>query len=292
MIKKHSTILALTGVALLAAGQVHAANTYSAGDLLLDFRTATSTPGTTDVTVDEGNVSTFVTQAANDGGTVVLDNGGTYSATAGLQASSFSGASLISLLGTPASGNPVGFSAAAVVGGTTLFLSRAQSSASLTPPATHSQQQAASTQNLTGTDIASIGLETESAGATTLNGSSANAEEYSSSDAHSYQAEGEAAATTPNIISYKGSQNTVAGAGGLIESLQTGSGNIYEALWEVPPTGAGSDTYEGYFTFKPDGEVDFTTTAAAVPEVPATGMIAGVGMLVAAARRQFASRKA
>jgi hypothetical protein len=62
-------------------------------------------------------------------------------------------------------------------------------------------------------------------------------------------------------------------------------------LWEVPVTG--SDTYEGYFTFQTDGEVDFTTAAVvAVPEPATYGLLAGAGLLAVAKRRQFRSRSA
>jgi hypothetical protein len=93
-------------------------------------------------------------------------------------------------------------------------------------------------------------------------------------------------------MDFKGYQSPSAGAGGPIEVAQTGSGNVYAALWEVPPatsihgTGGGADTYEGFFTFKTDGEVDFT---AVVPE-PSTYALFGGGFLaLVIARRKFHS---
>jgi hypothetical protein len=79
--------------------------------------------------------------------------------------------------------------------------------------------------------------------------------------------------------------------GGNIESLQSGSGDVYSALWAVPSTQANaSDTYEGYFTFKSDGEVDFTAAGlSAVPEPSTYGLIAGLGLLGLAFRRQLRS---
>jgi hypothetical protein len=90
---------------------------------------------------------------------------------------------------------------------------------------------------------------------------------------------------------YGSSQSLGAGNGstalGTIEASPSG-GTVYEALWEVPTgnsvSGAG-DTYEGYFTFKSDGEVDFTEVA--VPEPSTYGLIAGLGLLGLAFRRQL-----
>jgi hypothetical protein len=49
------------------------------------------------------------------------------------------------------------------------------------------------------------------------------------------------------------------------------AGTVYEALWEVPQSGNGSDVYEGYFTFQQSGEVDFTSAAGAV-SVPSVSL--------------------
>jgi hypothetical protein len=107
-----------------------------------------------------------------------------------------------------------------------------------------------------------------------------------------------------SVLDYQ-NQPVTAGAGGAIEGIQAGSGSIYEALWEVPaenpgvgrsgPTPSAPDTYEGYFTFQSDGEVDFTAAGvSAVPE-PSTYadcLIAAVSLLALACRRQFRSTTA
>jgi hypothetical protein len=58
----------------------------------------------------------------------------------------------------------------------------------------------------------------------------------------------------------------------------------------VPVSKTGVDVYEGFFTFKTDGEIDFTTaTVSAVPEPATYGLLAGLGLLAVAMRRQFRS---
>jgi len=276
-------MLAVTGVLLAAGSQAQAQITYNNEDLLLDFRNATVTTDP-NVTVDLGNVNSFVsTVAALPGGTAVLDTGSGYTATL---SSGFSYSGLTSVLGAPASGNVIGFSAAAAdSASSTLWLTRTQSG--LTPPAHVSQRQSATFQGETATAIGNIGAEAAGAVSDTLqlSGSGANAVSYPSGDSYSYQTQGQGPGT-PGVINYGGSQNTGANFGGVLESAVDGSANVYEALWEVPVSGTGgSDTYEGYFTFQPDGEVDFTTTA--VPE-PSTYVLLGVtGVLALAFRRQI-----
>jgi hypothetical protein len=102
----------------------------------------------------------------------------------------------------------------------------------------------------------------------------------------SYQSEG--TFNSGNTINYGGAINTVAGAGGLMESA-AGSSPVYSALWEQAPNAASSaDTYLGYFTFDPNGEVDFTSVNA-VPEPSTYGLIACAGLLALVFRRQLRS---
>jgi hypothetical protein len=295
--KKNQTImLALAGAMFVVAPRTFAQITYNNEDLLLNFRSIT-TQSDPNVTVDLGNVNTFVsTVAALPGGTAVLDSGTGFTASL---STGFSYAGLTGAVGTPASGNVVGFSAEAAdsTGSGLLFLTRAQTTGTLTPPTHVSFQQSLTAQANTATAIHGIGLEASANPSlspvptvTTLAGSSANAVSYKSSDPQSYQTEGQASVGNPNSISFGGSQNIQTGAGGLIESTVNGSGNVYEALWEVPVTGTGSDVYEGFFTFQTDGEIDFTTAAvAAVPEPSTYGILAGLGLLAVSVRRQFRS---
>ena len=63
------------------------------------------------------------------------------------------------------------------------------------------------------------------------------------------------------------------------------SGTVYEALWEVPQSGHGSDIYEGYFTFQQNGQLSFTG-ASAVPEPSTYALLVGTGVLALAMRRK------
>jgi hypothetical protein len=285
MNKKQKIMLAMSGVLLVTASRTQAQNTYNNLDLLLDFRNY-STPTDPNVTVDLGNVNSFVYAVANaglPGNTAILDTGSGYTASF---STGFSYAGLSGLLGTPSSGNQIGFSAAAADGSGSglLYLTRTQTGT--TPPSTQSGQLPAASQDSTAQAIGLIGLQTTS-GATVLPGSGNNAVSYPSGGANSYQSQGQDPANS-STIDYGGSQITTAGQGGKIELQQKGSGNIYEALWAVPVQGTGSDVYEGYFTFMNNGEVTFT----AVPEPATYGILAGIGLLALAVRRQIGSLNA
>jgi hypothetical protein len=292
MNKKQSVMLALTGAALVAASQAQA-QTFNNQDLLLDFRN-TAAISSPNVTVDEGNVGSFVSAVAalpGSGGysTAVLDTGTGFTATtaAGLQAG-FSYASLASAV----AGSAIGFSAAAEDNSSeTLWLTRIQTSSTYGFPTKQSVQQGAATQGQTATAIANIGEEFAGLNLdqTQLGGSGVNAQSYPSGDNYSYQTQGEGAGT-PNIINYNGNQNTAAPAGGVLEIPKPSTGSSYLALEEVPVLTTGADVYEGFFTFKSDGEIDFTTaTVSAVPEPATYGLLAGLGLLAVAMRRQFRS---
>ena len=105
---------------------------------------------------------------------------------------------------------------------------------------------------------------------------------YGASNGDSYQKVAQSPSSA-NIINYDGFISGLP-----LEATAPASGAVYEALWNQP--GSGSSTYEGYFTFKSDGEVDFSTgTLSAVPEPSTYGLIAGLGLLALAFRRQFRS---
>ncbi len=265
-------------LAFQAQGQVTA---FVDQDLLLNFRAVDSqTPP--NVVVDLGNINTFLSTVASVGGTAVLDEPGV---TAGYT-TQFTASDLISTLGTPSSGNVLGFSAAAEIANpdNTLYLTRVISGPSADGSGlTASAKQSGTAQSATSQAITVIG-----AGYNTgVQLGSGNAATVSAGDPNSYYSQ---AVDGTGTMNYKASQNSAAGAGGLLEGAQDGSGNVYLALWEVPPTVSRSnpgvaDTYEGYFTFQTDGEVDFTAASAA-PEPSTYALLIGSAAGAWAMRRK------
>ena len=123
MNKKQTMMVALAGAALMAASQVQAQLTgYNDEDLMLLFRNSSTTTGN-DAVVDLGKSSSFISQVTGDGGSVVLDTGTGFTATAGFN--SFTSAGLVSAVGSI---NQIGMSAVAEFSdtgdGNTLWLSR------------------------------------------------------------------------------------------------------------------------------------------------------------------------
>jgi hypothetical protein len=257
---------ALLAVALPGRAQI----TYSGDDLLLNFRdTANVNPVSgLDLEYDLGNVSTFLS-SVSPGSTVTA-----------VSSSVVTGA-----LGTPSVSNPIGFSASAGDDtSSTLWLSSVDTTPG-TAPTIVSAQQSASTQSLTVTAIDNIGA---GAGAGTSAGANA-ATVSASTSGNSYQAQGEENTTGAGqaVINFGSSQNVNPSKGGVIESIQNGSGSTVEALWEVPPTGSGSDTYLGYFTLTPAGAVDFTAAPAVVPEPSTNVLLAVTGIFGFILRRKI-----
>lgn len=286
---KKQTVGLVIAAALFAGSQAQAQFTYASDDLLLNFRDVSATTDP-DVTVDVGNVTTFVnTITALPGGTAVLDTVTGVTPTSGYTAT-FSGDAIMGtsgLYGQAASGNIVGLTAVAgfpgVSGTHILWLTRQITAPDPTgSSSTPSSQQAntgfqASTANI----IRTVGTNAGISG-TRLANSSANAVTVASGNASSFQTKAQASGN-PGLINFNGNQ-PVQGNQASLELQQDGSGAFYSALWEVPPTGSGSDTYEGYFTFQPSGEVDFTA-AASVPE-PSTYALLGLSAFAGFAFRR------
>jgi hypothetical protein len=274
MNKQKSIMIAVAGATVLAVSQGQAQINYNGDDLLLNFRdnahvlnsggTAVAISGN-DLEVDLGNINTFLSTAPAGASETVVSSG--------LVTGAFA---------APSSTAPIGMSASAGDDNTSvLWLSRTIAGPTLSPPAVISAQQVS--QGTTVTAIDNIG-----AGATagTSDGVGA-ALVAAATSGNSYQAQGEQNTSLAGVqvINFGSSQNVNGTPPKLIEGTQNGTGNIYEALWEVPQLGDGSDTYLGYFTFQTDGEVDFT----AVPEPGLYGVLAAGGLLVLAMRRQLAS---
>jgi hypothetical protein len=169
-------------------------------------------------------------------------------------------------------------------------LTRQISASQLATGGTPSGQQGAAAQNGTALAIQGIGFGAESASANpgigagktfsgALNGAlvpDANANSYHSLAQDSLN-------NNPDLIDYGSYQN---GAHpGTIEATPN-PGTIYEALWEVPQSGNGSDIYEGYFTLQRDGQLNFTSAASAVPEPSTYALLVVTGVLALAMRRR------
>jgi hypothetical protein len=272
MNNQRTIMIAMTGVSLLVAAQVQAQLDYTSGDLLLNFRnTATVNPVSgTDLEVNAGPVSTI--EAAT--GTEIL-----------VPASVVSG-----VFGSALTGGTVGVSASGDDGSApsddTLFLSRADTTPG-TAPTIPAAQAAALTQGLVVTDIENIGA---GGNAGTSDGTGA-ATVSASTTGDSYQAQGEENTTGAGqaVINFGSHENVASSKGGVIETIQTGSAPVYEALWEVPVSGSGSDTYLGYLTFDPSGEVDYTSAVSAVPEPSTYVLLALTGLFAWIFRRKIRS---
>jgi hypothetical protein len=263
----------VAGAVLLTAAFPAAAQiTYSGDDLLLNFRdTANVNPVSgTDLEYDLGNVSTFLSGVS-----------------AGSTITAVPSSVLTGTLGAPSVSNPIGVSASAGDDtSSTLWLSRVDATPG-TAPTVISAQQSASEQSLTVTAIDNIG-----AGATAGTSAGLNAATLSASTSgNSYQAQGEQNTTGAGqaAINFGSTQNINPSKGGVIESIQNGSAPTYEALWEAPATGGGSDTYLGYFTLTPAGAVDFTAAPAVVPEPSTYVLLLATGAFGLIFRRRIRS---
>jgi hypothetical protein len=276
MNKKQTMLAAVAGVAVMAALQTQAQSfSYTDGseDILLNFHSGTAG---NDLVVD---INTYNSLGLN------VNN-----------IANFSGQVLASSLvtgeyGTPSTGTPVGFSAGAADSGNTdtMWLTRAQSG---TTQGTASSQPSSIAASYINSDIDAIG----DGGANQRSSSPANgAAVVPSTATDSYQSQAQNGLGSGLSVYGFGGRLGVAGAVGSatasFDSIQNGSGNVYEGLWETPYSGQSeSSTYLGYFTFQKDGEVDFNgADVSAVPEPSTYGLIAGIGLLALAFRRQLRS---
>jgi len=299
MIKKQSLMLALAGASLLLASPARAQFVYNNEDVLLDFRntTVSSDP---DLTVDLGSINAFAALT----GTTVLDTVSGVTPTPGYT-TDFSATQVTGAVGS----STVGFSAVAANYNTgtvngltpdTLFLTRMLSGPTLVAPSagteggpfTPSTHQGTAAQAINNIGAgAAIGVSSGTPGGDTYYSSGAGAvltatavtiaDNYTSS----YHSIGEASPSQPNSMSFGGAVNINTLAGGPVENIMSGSA-VYSGLWDVPQSGQGTETYLGYFTYDPSGEVDFTSVNA-VPEPSTYAMIAAAGLAAVAMRRQL-----
>jgi len=238
---------------------------YSDGDILLLFR-ETGNITANDLEVDLGPASGL----SGDNGTVVV--------AASTVTSAFGRA--------PSTGLPIGFSAAGSVLSTDeLWLTRQQTGT--TEPTHQSDQENAATQTPVANAISAIGNGAVGATAGPVVGSAL----VPGGNANSYQSQAEQnSGGQSGVINYGGVESTSTLSGGKIESVNNGASTVYEALWDVPASDSANpaETYLGYFTFLPTGQVDFTSVTA-VPEPSTYGLLAATGLLAVALRRQFRS---
>ena len=259
-------MLAVAGAAMVAASSTQAQVTsYSDGDILLMFRNTANITGN-DLEVDLGPASGL----SSDNGTVVV-----------------AASTVTSAFGAvPSSTLPIGYSAAGSVLSTDeLWLTRADTTPGTQP--THvAEQQNAAAQTPIANAISAIGQGAVAgtsgpvAGSALVSGGSANS--------YQQQAQQNSGGQT-GLINYGLNESLSSGAGGNIESINRGS-TVYEALWDIPASDSSNptETYLGYFTFLPTGQVDFTSVTA-VPEPATYGLLAATGLLAVALRRQFRS---
>jgi hypothetical protein len=258
MTNQKTMSIVAAGASLLAVSQARAQSfNYAADDLILNFRNTASITDV-DLEVNLGPISDF---AQFDSTTMVVP------------------ASLIqSVYGAPSDSLPIGFSAAAAdASGTTgtLWLTRADPTPGTIPSNYYSAQQVFTAQNLVAARIANIG--TGANGGTIVSSTPVAATVPGATTGDSYQAQAEqsSAQEAQSIINFASDESIAPTKGSNIESVQSGSGPVYEALWEVPVAGT-PDTYLGYFTFLPTGEVDYTS-AKVVAQPPAVLSIAPFG---------------
>ena len=241
-------MIAMFGAVLVAASQAQAQITYQNEDLLLNFRNTADT-GWQDVTVDLGQISAF---SALTGVTVLDASNGTNNSYTPL----FTESELITAFGATLLTN-VGFTAVAVDNiSDTAWVTRVQATGTMPPQ--YSSAQPVSANAITVADqVGAIGRGASGFDGTIVTAFGTDGVIVGSGQAYSYQSLA-APAEQPSVINFLG-ENTAGLAGGLLESVTGGSNTVYSALWKVPVSGTGSDTYLGYFTFNGiTGELDYT----------------------------------
>jgi PEP-CTERM motif len=283
MTKQKSLMVAMAGAALLAASQAQAqlSPAYTTGDLLLNFRN-TANLSAADLTIDLGSVSTF---AAIPGGTYDLNSGGSAlpsitTVDSALSSVAFTAGELQTAYGSSLTG--IALSGAALTSDSD-FVTRSQTSTAAGSKGSSGVQSQNTFANAVGnTGAGASGLDATTA--TSLDNGNRGAS-VASAQSFSYEAQ---ATHSSSVINWNGAFVTTTAGGGTMETAGLSSSAVYAGLWTSDQAGdAGTDL--GYFTFNPNGEVDFTSLnpVSAVPEPSTYGLIAGVGLLAVAFRRQL-----
>jgi hypothetical protein len=275
--KKQTLMAAMAGAALLTTLQAQAQITYNNGDLLLNFRNTTIAPGTgPDVVVDLGTIANF----SGLTGVTDLGNGSLYNA-----------GDLVTAFGSGNMAN-VGFSVAGSTKGvsgytpaTAYFVSINEASSS-TYNSSSAYPLSTSTYSSTRETDFSTAINNVGDGAAGLDGSAFLSPLGTSPTATAVK-EGSSAFDYDKLASVSPSTAITYNSGATAGSMESAQ---YAALWDVPQSGTGAAEL-GYFTFNDTtGDITYTSDiSSAVPEPSTYGLIAGIGLLALAFRRQLRS---
>jgi len=252
-------MLATAGMAMVAAQAQAQSFTYADGDLLLDFRQASSP--TTDLTIDLGAVSSYAGQTS----VVSLNQFSTY---------------LTGTYGANLSGLDWSVAGSASTG---LWMTRTRNAGSgsyndqsvnaSTPWINHS----GSVNALTVADVRGTGNGAASVTATVLANQVATTSDTANNSYHHFV--GNNGNWSGN---FQGNVETATGAS------FTGSAFEREDLY-ASPNGSGNSTYLGYFELDANSGLEFVpaTLAVAVPEPMTYGLLSGIGLLALSLRQQI-----
>ena len=259
-----SLLAGSVAVAVMGLAQAQAGFTYTQGDLLIGFRTAS---GANDLVADIGRVAGYDFRSSS------------FSYTPGVATalSQFSTLNPNSING----GNTVGlyFSVIGDTAANSLYLTKTRTG---TLPGNY-WSKGAETAWATGSgdSFGTVGAQIESVGVNTGNYGTDTAVNNVRTESHTLSG-GYTASVTGNL----GGTWT----GSVEQNFGSGKTAIYSDLFEINPndTADGLTTYLGYFTVASSGAVSFT----AVPEPGTFGILAGVGVLLMSVRRQLKGQRA
>jgi hypothetical protein len=279
MNKKQGLMATLAGVALLGTMQAQAQISYNIGDLLLNFRNTLNSGSTgPDVVVDLGSAATFATLT----GVTDLDP-------ASGAGAKFSQTDLATAFGSGLAN--VGFSVGATTKGvsspTSYYVSTYEATATTYNSSSAFPEGSGAASSTDQTQF-STAINNVGKGAKGLNGTSFLSSLGSHSSSQSVLES--TSAFDYGSLATSGSQPTVISYNAAIPTTVALESSQFAALWDVPQTGTGSVTELGYFAFNDvTGDITYTSNLSAVPEPATYGLMAGLGLLALAFRRQIVS---